>query len=121
MDNRATVLENTSRREKPKQDKNKTQWAKFTYTGKETRAITKAFQNTNLRIAYSTNNTIGKLLTTRHQQPNCKYDKCGIYNITCPTCNMNTPGKWVTNLKCGLKNISEILNMATGNIVPRNT
>jgi hypothetical protein len=56
---RTTILENTSRREKPKQDKNKTQWAKFTYAGKETRAMTKAFKNPNLRIAYSTNNTIG--------------------------------------------------------------
>jgi len=58
---RIKILENTSRREKSKQDKNKTQWAKFTYTGKETTAITKALKNNSLRIAYSTNNTIGKL------------------------------------------------------------
>jgi len=85
-----TTLE---RREKPKQDKNKTQWAKFTYSGKETRAITKEFKNTNLRIVYSTNNTIRKLLTARHQQPKCKYEKCGIYQITCPTCNMKYTGQ----------------------------
>jgi hypothetical protein len=45
--------------------KKKTQWTKFTYVGKETRAITKAFKNTNMKITYSTNNTIGKLLMTR--------------------------------------------------------
>jgi hypothetical protein len=92
---RTTTLEDTSRGKKPKQEKNKnkTRWAKFTYTGNETRAITKAFKDTNLRIAYSTNNTIGKLLTARQQQPKCKYEKCGIYQITCPTCNMKYAGQ----------------------------
>jgi hypothetical protein len=88
-----TILENTSRREKSKQEKNKTKWAKFTYTGKETRAITKALKNTKLRIAYSTNSTIGKLLTARHQQPKCKSEKCGIHQITCPTCNKKYTGQ----------------------------
>jgi len=87
-----TIVKNASRREKPKQDKNETQWAKFTYTGKETRAITKVFKNTKLRTVYSTNN-IGKLLTARHQQPKYKYEKCGIYQITCPTCNMKYIGQ----------------------------
>jgi hypothetical protein len=47
---------------------NKTQWTKFTYTGKETRAITKAFKNTNVKAALTTNNTLSKLLkTNRHR------------------------------------------------------
>jgi hypothetical protein len=92
---KTTTLEDTSRREKPRQNenKNKTQWAKFTYTGKETRAITKAFKNTSLKIAYSTNNSVRKLLTARQQKPKCKYEKCGIYQITCPTCNMKYTGQ----------------------------
>jgi len=42
---------------------NKTQWSKFTYIGKETRAITKMLKNTRVKVAYSTNNTLEKLLT----------------------------------------------------------
>jgi hypothetical protein len=34
-------------------------WATFTYTGSETKFITKLFKNTNLKIAYKTSNTIG--------------------------------------------------------------
>jgi hypothetical protein len=34
-----------------------------TYIGRETRFITKIFKKSNIRIALSTNNTIGKLLT----------------------------------------------------------
>jgi hypothetical protein len=39
-------------------------WATFTYTGSETKFITKLFKNTNLKIAYKTVNTIGKLFST---------------------------------------------------------
>jgi len=38
----------------------KTKWAKFTYIGRETRFITKAFKNTKVRIAFTTDNTIKK-------------------------------------------------------------
>jgi hypothetical protein len=48
-----------------KHDTEGTKWAKFTYIGRETRFITKIFKKSNIRIALSTNNTIGKLLTTK--------------------------------------------------------
>ena len=38
------------------------EWATFTYTGKQTKYITKLFKNTNLKIAYKTNNTLERLL-----------------------------------------------------------
>jgi hypothetical protein len=90
-----STCEDTPRREKLSQNKEKTltQWAKFTYNGKETRAITKAFKNTSLKIAYSTNNTVGKLLSAKQHKPKCKYEQCGIYQITCPTCNMKYTGQ----------------------------
>jgi hypothetical protein len=93
--------EDTPRREKLSQNKDqtRTQWAKFTYNGKETRAITKAFKNTSLKIAYSTNNTVGKLLSAKQQKPKCKYEQCGIYQITCPTCNMKYTGQTVRPFK----------------------
>jgi len=43
----------------------KIKWATFTYMGKCTTYITKLFRNTNIKVAYKTNNTIGKILTNR--------------------------------------------------------
>ena len=45
-----------------KQDNQQKRWAKFTYVGSETRHITKLFRNTNIKVTYSTNNNLGKLL-----------------------------------------------------------
>jgi hypothetical protein len=50
-----------------------TKWAKFTYIGKETKHITKLFKNTTVKIAYTTHNTISKLLCTdNHPETNIK-------------------------------------------------
>jgi len=78
--------------EKKDNDK-KTHWVKFTYIGKETRAITKAFRNTNVNITFSTNNTISNLLTARHHNNKEKYDNSGIYQLTCPTCKKKYIGQ----------------------------
>jgi len=40
-------------------------WVKFTYIGRETRYITKRFKNTSLKVAYTTYNSLGKLLETQ--------------------------------------------------------
>ena len=50
---------------KLKENVKKTQWTKFTYIGRETRVITKVFKNTRVKIAYSTKNTLGRLLTRK--------------------------------------------------------
>jgi len=47
----------------------KQKWAKFTYFGKDTRWITKLFKDTKVRIAFTTNNTIGKRLTMEQKPP----------------------------------------------------
>lgn len=39
--------------------KTKRKWATFTYVGKEIRHITKLFKNTNFKIEYRTNDSIG--------------------------------------------------------------
>ena len=93
---------------KEKRNKIKTvrkQSAKFTYIRKETTAITKAFKNTNVKITFSTNNTTGKLLATRHHRTKCKYDKCGLYQLTCRTCNKNISDKPEDNLRSVSTNI----------------
>jgi len=53
----------------------KTQWSKFTYIGRDTRAITKTFKNTTVKVAYSTNNTLEKLLTKKHNPHRSKKKK----------------------------------------------
>jgi hypothetical protein len=71
----------------------KAQWAKFTYVDKQTRAITKIFKNTKVKVSFPSDNTIGKLLAMRHQHTKNKYENCGIYQQTCPTCNMKYIGQ----------------------------
>jgi hypothetical protein len=78
---------------KQEKDNKRVQWVKFTYIGKETRAITKAFKNTYVKITFFTNNTIGKLLATKHHPTKCKYDKCGIYQIYAPHAIKNISDK----------------------------
>ena len=41
-----SILETLNNKKQKKRNDERTQWAKFTYTGKETRIITKLFKNT---------------------------------------------------------------------------
>jgi hypothetical protein len=63
----------------------KHRWATFTYVGKETSYITNIFRQTDLRIAFHTNNTIGNLLTQNKLPPD-KFSLSGVYKLTCPEC-----------------------------------
>jgi regulator of PEP synthase PpsR (kinase-PPPase family) len=56
----APTLKKSIRETRQQQNEQKQKWAKFTYVGKETRLITKLFKNTNVKIAFTTNNTIKK-------------------------------------------------------------
>ena len=47
----------------------KKEWRKHTVLNKETRAITKVFKNTRIKVTYSTNTTLEKLLTKKHHPP----------------------------------------------------
>jgi hypothetical protein len=73
----------------------KDSYAKFTYFGKETRAITKLFKETQLRIAYKVNNTINKRLTPKlnNQKSQQQYEQSGVYSLTCPDCHMKYIGQ----------------------------
>ena len=54
-----TLSKINSRKERKKgKDNLNGKWAKFTHVGKETRFITKLFQNTNVKITFTTDNTI---------------------------------------------------------------
>ena len=71
---------------------NRKQWVKFTYIGKETRAITKAFRNTSVNISLSTN-TLSNLITIRCHSNKNKYDNSSVYQLTCPTCHKKYTGQ----------------------------
>ena len=64
--NKSTKTGNKMRQNIPKP-----KWAKFIYVGKETKFITKLFKYTPLKIAFITQNTIGKFLSK--QQNEAKY------------------------------------------------
>jgi hypothetical protein len=67
---------------------------KFTYTGKEVRTSTKLFKHTNLNIAFTPRNTIGRLLSQDpHIQNRNLYNRSGVYQLTCPTCKMKYIGQ----------------------------
>jgi hypothetical protein len=68
-------------------------WVKFTYIGKETRFITKLFKNTHLKVAYTTNNNLGKLLDTQKTEKINKIEKNGVYQLKCPTCQKKYVGQ----------------------------
>jgi len=79
-----------------KQEKNDThKWAKFTYIGKETKFITKLFKNSPVKISFTTNNTIGRILRHRptHTKARNQLDKSRVYRLTCPDCNMKYVGQ----------------------------
>ena len=61
--------------------------------GKETRFITKLFKSSSVKVAFTTNNTIGKRLAVKQEVPQNKYDKSGVYQLTYPECKMKYTGQ----------------------------
>jgi hypothetical protein len=86
--NKFTTIENKIKLNTPK-----TKWVKFTYVGKEKKFITKLFTNTTLKIAFTTQNTIDKLLSKPNSHHPSKFEKCGVYQLTCPDCNKKYIGQ----------------------------
>jgi len=68
-------------------------WAKFTYIGNETTFITKLFKDSSIKISFTTNNTVTKILSPKSQLPQKQYDSSGIYQLTCPDCHMKYIGQ----------------------------
>ena len=51
------------------------------------------FRNTNVKAAFTTDDTLGKHLAIKQETPQNKYEKCGIYQLTCPDCKMKYTGQ----------------------------
>jgi hypothetical protein len=76
-------------------------WVTFTYTGIYIRKITKFFKNMNIKIAFRTNNTIDRILGKNYAIN--KYDKGGIYKLTCQTSQKVYIGQTGRNLNTRVK------------------
>jgi hypothetical protein len=75
------------RRNTNQERKQKDRWATFTYCGSEVRTVTKLFKNTNISIAYKTNNTIKNHL--KPMLPKNRY----IYQLKCNNCALKYIGQ----------------------------
>jgi hypothetical protein len=89
--------------------KQKAKWPTFTYCGKEVRQITKIFKDTQLNIAFRTQNTVENIL--RHKTKTEKYDSSGIYQMKCLDCPLRYIGQTGRTFKIRYKeHIQEIRN-----------
>ena len=84
-------------RKKPNQQQTpehlKQKWARFTYIGSETRMITKLFRHYQVKVAFTTNNNLNKLLRINIADEANKYTKSGTYQLNCPTCSKKYIGQ----------------------------
>jgi flagellar biosynthesis regulator FlaF len=92
--------------DKPKNNRKRllgTKWAKFTYVGKETKFITKLFKDTTVNITYTTKQTIRKLLAPKPNPTLDKFSNSGVYQLTCPDCQMKYTGQTGRSFKTRFK------------------
>jgi hypothetical protein len=78
----------------PKDTAQQTQhnWEKFTYSGKETRLITKILKKAGLHIVFTTRQTIEKLLAYKIDHPSDEYEESGVYQLTFLDCQKHYVG-----------------------------
>jgi hypothetical protein len=51
------------------------------------------FKNTVLKVAYTTNNNLGKVLEMQKTAKPSKFERNGVYQLTCPTCHKKYVGQ----------------------------
>jgi len=91
------ILNNLSKTKRiAQQEKNNiNKWAKFTYVHKETKFITKLFKNFAIKISYTTNKKISRILNPKstHTKTCIQFEKSGVYRLKCPDCNRKYVGQ----------------------------
>jgi hypothetical protein len=77
-------------------------WTTFTFHSPMICKITNLFHDTNLKIAFHTNNLIQNILNTPNQNKN-KYTYSGIYQMICHTCSNSYTGQrgtdWIYDIR----------------------
>jgi hypothetical protein len=88
----------------------------FTYFGKQTRIITKLFQETTVRTTHNVSNTIGKILSKKPHNQDSKqlHQQSGIYSLTCPDCHKKYVGQTCILSRKDLANISTTISSTSG-------
>jgi hypothetical protein len=66
---------------------------KVSHIGKETKFITKLFKDSSVNITFTTQNTISKLLSTKSHPSQEQFENSGVYQLTCPDCNVRYIGQ----------------------------
>jgi hypothetical protein len=69
------------------------------YYSPKVRKITNLFKQTEIRIAFKNNNTIPQILRPKTNNNTPIYNKCGVYKLTCKTCQHVYVGQTSRNLK----------------------
>jgi hypothetical protein len=82
-------------------------WVKFTYFDDRIRILTKIFRKSNIRVAFSVNNTIKKKCNSSSLVD--KYSKSGVYSLKCLSCDQIYVGQTGRSFKIRYENISVIL------------
>jgi hypothetical protein len=91
-------------------NKNQNKWAIFTYTGKETRFITKLLKEFNINISYRTRNTIENIITMRRSHRN-QYDESRVCGLKCQNCSSMYIGQTGRSFKIRYKeHVQDIKN-----------
>ena len=81
---------------------NHAKWAMFTYSSPQIRKVTNNVKHTNIRIAFKFQNSrLSKPITKT--PPTAPYDRCGIYTLSCMTCNKEYVGPTSRNFKLRYK------------------
>jgi hypothetical protein len=74
------------------------------------KSIAKLFKNSIVKISYTTRNTIARLLTDKFKPNESKFEGSGIYQLTCPDCNMKYIGQTDMRSAQDFPNTLETLN-----------
>jgi hypothetical protein len=77
-------------------------WITFTFRNPTVRKITNLFRNTNLKIAFKTNNSIQWILNIQERDNN-QHSQNGIYRMICHTCHKSYIGQAVRKIETRYK------------------
>jgi hypothetical protein len=87
------------------------------YNGREVRGITKLFQNTNVKVAFRTKNTIQNI--PKHKSQIEKYSRSGLYQTKCMDCPMKHIGQTGGTFSTRYKEHTRIHDIRSNNINSR--
>ena len=86
-----------NRNQSKEREQENTAWATLTYIGRSTYKLAKFFRKHNIKLAYRTNNNLGKILKNNTNETDI-LDRQGVYKLTC-TCQYSYIGQTGRKIK----------------------